>query len=62
MISLPNKQCRKYTVKYIDEKFIEHCVEIYAFSIEQARADVIDLIPYVYDHPESIKGITEHIK
>jgi len=60
VISLPNKQCRKYTVKYIDEKLIMHSIEIYAFSIEQARADVIDLIPYVYDHPESITGITEH--
>ena len=60
MISLPNKTCRKFTVKYIDNKGLTHNLELYAFSIEQARRDTIDLIPYVYKNPDAIKGITEH--
>tara|TARA_B100001093_G_scaffold138977_2_gene131552 strand:+ start:251 stop:436 length:186 start_codon:yes stop_codon:yes gene_type:complete len=60
MISLSNKTCRKFTVKYIDNKGLTHNLELYAFSIEQARRDTIDLIPYVYKNPDAIKGITEH--
>ena len=62
MISLPNYQCRKYSVIYIDQKGIKHSVELYAYSAEQARQDVIDLVPYVFSNPESIKGITTHSK
>jgi hypothetical protein len=62
MISLPNQICRKYTVKYIDGQKVIHNLELYAFSIEQARQDAIDLIPYVNAHPDSILGITEHSK
>ena len=60
MISLPNKTCRKFTVKYIDAEGCTHNLELYAFSIEQARQDAIDLIPYVYKKPSAITGITEH--
>lgn len=62
MISLPNKICRRYSIKYIDAKNVTHVLELYAFSIEQARQDAIDLIPYVYKKPDAIKGIIEHSK
>ena len=60
MISIPTPRCRKYTVKYIDGNKVVHNVELYAFSIEQAREDAIDLSPYLYKNPDSILGISEH--
>lgn len=37
-----------------------HNLELYAYGLEEARQDAIDLNPYLYKNPDSILGISEH--
>lgn len=60
MFSIPATKCRKYNIKYIDGNKMVHNLELYAYGLEEARQDAIDLNPYLYKNPDSILGISEH--
>ena len=62
MDQIPLTKIHKYSVQYKGNNGFIHNVELYAFSEEQARQEVIELVPYVFDNPNCITGITTHSK